>query len=262
MTEAHQVRRVVTLAAGVVASGAFLLGPVAMAHAAPPPGGGPNSPACVGTVPTCLVGQQLTTVAPGIGAMAGGPLFGLFGNGLDAAADCVAAACNGGNGGLFFGNGGNGANGGSGGNGGLFFGNGGNGANGVTPGQAGGTGGSTGILALFGTAGNGGNGADGAPGVAGGAGGNGGNTTWFGKGGLGGTGGAGYTGKDGVNRTPSSPPAKAADGGFTVGTGVVIGDTGADGQNAHLGPTRPGPTASTAGLRRTPSSIRGPRRLP
>src|SRR3978361_1404475 len=92
MREAQQVRRVVTLTAGVVASGAFLLGPAAMAHAAPG-GGGPSGPACVVTAPTCLTGQQSITVTPGIGAMAGGPLFGLFGNGLDALPGCVAPAC-------------------------------------------------------------------------------------------------------------------------------------------------------------------------
>ena len=52
-------------------------------------------------------------------------LIGLFiGNGTDALANCTGAACNGGNGGLFFGSGGAGANGGNGGNAG-FFGNGG-----------------------------------------------------------------------------------------------------------------------------------------
>ncbi|MGB3232589.1 MAG: hypothetical protein WBB57_17970, partial [Mycobacterium sp.] len=40
----------------------------------------------------------------------------LVGNGIDAAADCAAAACNGGNGGLLRGSGGDGANGGRGGN--------------------------------------------------------------------------------------------------------------------------------------------------
>lgn len=55
----------------------------------------------------------------------------LVGNGVDAASDCVGAACNGGNGGLLFGNGGAGANGGNGGNAGWLGGNGGNGAAGV-----------------------------------------------------------------------------------------------------------------------------------
>ena len=49
-----------------------------------------------------------------------GPLFGLFGNGVDAAADCTGDACNGGRGGLIWGNGGTGANGGFGGAAGLF----------------------------------------------------------------------------------------------------------------------------------------------
>ncbi len=98
---------------------------------------GPTGPACVVTAPSCLTGQQSPTVTAGVGAMAGGPLFRFFGNGLDAAADCVAAACNGGNGGLFFGNGGNGAYGGNGGSGRLFVGIGGNGADGAAAGQAG-----------------------------------------------------------------------------------------------------------------------------
>ena len=49
-----------------------------------------------------------------------GPLFGLFGNGVDAAADCTGDACNGGRGGLIWGNGGTGANGGFGGAAGLL----------------------------------------------------------------------------------------------------------------------------------------------
>ena len=49
-----------------------------------------------------------------------GPGGWLIGNGLNAPEDCSGSECNGGNGGLLFGNGGNGANGGSGGNAGLF----------------------------------------------------------------------------------------------------------------------------------------------
>lgn len=244
MRVAKQVGGVATLAAGVVDTGAFVLFPAAVAHASPGDGGSPESPQCSATVPTCLAGQQSITMAPGIGTIAGGPLFGLFGNGLDAAADCVAAACNGGNGGLFFGNGGNGANGGNGGNGGLFFGSGGNGANGVAPGQAGGNGGSTGIFAVYGNAGNGGNGANGALGVSGGAGGNGGSTTWFGNGGSGGT---GYTGKDGVNRTPSGQPSPGTSGGFTTGAGVVVGENGGDGQNASPGTNASGADGGDGG---------------
>lgn len=88
------------------------------------------------------------------------PFLGLFGNGADASASCSGSACNGGNGGLIFGNGGNGANGGNGGNGGLLFGNGGNGGNGsdLTRLPAGGNGGNGGLF--FGSGGNGGNGAD------------------------------------------------------------------------------------------------------
>lgn len=67
-----------------------------------------------------------------------GPFLGLIGNGVDAAADCTGAACNGGNGGLLFGNGGNGANGGAGGNA-YLVGNGGTGGDGLA-GQDGGRG--------------------------------------------------------------------------------------------------------------------------
>ena len=92
------------------------------------------------------------------------PLFGpggrLGGDGLDAAENCEGSACNGGNAGLLWGNGGDGAQGGTGGNGGFFFGNGGIGGNGVdavydeitgerTAPTAGGRGGNAG---MFGTA--------------------------------------------------------------------------------------------------------------
>lgn len=105
-----------------------------------------------------------------------GPGGWLIGNGLDAPEDCTGSACNGGNGGLLFGNGGHGANGGNGGNAGLF-GNGGNGGNGAT--------GANGLAAT--TAG--GTGDVGQNGGAGGRGGNGG--LLFGNGGAGGTGGQG-----------------------------------------------------------------------
>ena len=139
------------------------------------------------------------------------PLIGpggfLIGDGLDAAARLRRRRhCNGGNGGLLWGNGGDGANGGTGGNAGLFFGNGGNGGNGVlpysttenvvseaTPGGNGGNG-----SFFFGNGGNGGNGADAvyeggvrvSPATAGGDGGNAGNgALFFGNGGNGGDGG-------------------------------------------------------------------------
>ena len=54
-----------------------------------------------------------------------------IGNGADALADCVGDACNGGNGGILFGNGGDGANGGRGGNAGFFWGGGGDGGTGL-----------------------------------------------------------------------------------------------------------------------------------
>ena len=134
-----------------------------------------------------LFGNSVSRPAPTAlltaAATVGGPFLGLFGDGVDAAADCSTGsdACNGGNGGIFFGNGGNGANGGKGGNGGLF-GNGGNGGAGNIGGSfgiiPGGNGGNAGLI------GNGGNGADGT--VAGGNGGNGG--LLFGNGGNGGIG--------------------------------------------------------------------------
>lgn len=114
------------------------------------------------------------------------PLFGpgglLIGNGLNAAADCTGAACNGGDGGLLWGFGGNGANGGAGGKAGLFGGNGGVGGAGLS-GQAGGAGGNAG---LFGAGGRGGTGGTGSSGGAGGRGG-----LLAGNGGAGGAGGLG-----------------------------------------------------------------------
>ena len=90
-----------------------------------------------------------------------GPGGWLIGDGLDADPGCEVGSddCNGGNGGLLWGNGGDGANGGDGGNAGLLFGNGGNGGNGVaadgeleaTPGGNGGNG-----AFFFGNGGNGG----------------------------------------------------------------------------------------------------------
>jgi hypothetical protein len=235
----------------------LLAAPAATALAAPLSDAG----ACPGAAPACLAGQNRQTgqptisaaaFVPGIGSSAG-PLFGLIGNGVDAAADCTTD-CNGGNGGLLFGNGGNGANGGRGGNAGLF-GNGGLGADGVTAGQAGGDGGNGGWLS--GSGGKGGKGADGAvAGQAGGAGGNGGSAGLvFGDGGAGGAGGAGVRGLDGVNApstadsanpnpgTPNFPggePQKngagdqlGADGGAgSDGVGSQNGAHGGDGQNA------------------------------
>ena len=138
-----------------------------------------------------------------------GPGGFLFGDGLDALEidpNCTAN-CNGGNGGLLWGNGGDGAFGGTGGNAGLLFGNGGNGGNGTqavlddegnvvsaaTPGGNGGRG-----SFFFGNGGNGGNGADAvyegglrvSPATAGSDGGDGGNgALFFGNGGNGGDGG-------------------------------------------------------------------------
>ena len=159
------------------------------------------------------------------------------GNGANAAADCTGAACNGGNGGLFWGNGGNGANGGRGGNAGFLFGNGGNGGNGVdasgttddnyVAAVAGGNGGNAGLL--FGNGGKGGNGgADNTdiPGTSvgadGGAGGKAG--LLIGNGGAGGNGGA-----------ASAPTKGSAEGGYggNGGTAGIVGAGGAGGNGGN-----------------------------
>ena len=110
---------------------------------------------------------QLTATGGFIGAIVG--FF--IGNGQDAAGDCIGSACNGGNGGILIGNGGDGANGGKGGDGGLLFGNGGNGGNGnVTSATFGLStdGGDGGRAGLFGNAGNGGDSLDAVWATAGG----------------------------------------------------------------------------------------------
>ena len=112
----------------------------------------------------------------------------LIGNGFSFTAVSCAAneQCNGGNGGLLYGNGGNGGNGGAGGQAGMV-GNGGNGG----PGSKlfGGTGGNGGSAGLFGSGGNGGDAERSLPGGRGGDGGSAGLV--FGNGGNGG-GGAAY----------------------------------------------------------------------
>lgn len=111
----------------------------------------------------------------------------LVGNGysFDGVSCASGVTCNGGRGGLLFGNGGNGYNGGAGGNAGLI-GNGGAGGRGTT-GINGGNGGNGGAAGLF--LGNGGEGGSGANGAAGGNGGKG--ALLFGVGGNGGTGDSG-----------------------------------------------------------------------
>ena len=138
-----------------------------------------REPAAIGAL---AVNAAMAPLKPS--AIAGGqsgPFLGLFGDGLSAPADCEAgtAACNGGNGGLIFGNGGNGANGGNGGNGGFLLGSGGNGGAGVN-------GGNGGRAWLFGSGGDGGNGTNGGNGGRGGL--------ILGNGGSGGDGGEGGVG--------------------------------------------------------------------
>ena len=120
------------------------------------------------------------------------------------------------NGGLFVGNGADGAPGQNGGNGGLLFGNGGKGGDAIVGGGAGGNGGHAG---LFGNGGAGGNGADGGslttdPAI-GGAGGNGGTGGLLsGNGGAGGNGGFAINFDDGP-ATPATP-ATGATLGYTA----------------------------------------------
>lgn len=121
-------------------SGATVIGGsvfMAATATAAPPGSG-----CVVTASSqCTSGHSARTPAPAasttvsankaqaaLSITSNGPFLGLIGDGLDAASDCVGSACNGGRGGLLWGNGGDGANGGTGGDAGLF-GNGGNGGN-------------------------------------------------------------------------------------------------------------------------------------
>ena len=155
----------------------------------------------------------------------------LIGNGFSyGPATClVGNACNGGNGGLLFGNGGNGYAGGNGGSAGLI-GNGGNAAVGIeyeappeTQGEAvpGGNGGHGGLLF-----GDGGVGGPGAIGTAGGAGGWGG--LFFGAGGRGGPGGAGELACSEPACTLATPPGIGGRG----GRGGLLQGRAADGAEA------------------------------
>jgi hypothetical protein len=187
-----------------------------------------------------------------IGAGVDGPLSALIGIAgqipfvnifVHNGADGTAAHPDGGNAGLFIGNGGNGysptaadrlilgGNGGNGGTAGLFGGNGGNGGNGV----AGGTG-LGGVL------------------LPGGSGGNGGSAGLFGDGGNGGNGGAGATGANAVNPTGAPNPVRGANGvglqngGNGTFPGGDGGDAGGLGGNAERAATaiRPPPASRLA----------------
>ena len=192
-------------------------------------------------------GPDTLEIGPGLAMAAAAPnlappgpdpisaLIGFFiGNGADAAADCVGDACNGGNAGILFGNGGAGANGGKGGNAGLLLGNGGAGGDGSVAGVAGGAGGRGGLIF-----GDGGDGGAGGLGAAGGDGGNAG--LLVGDGGDGGAGGAGIRGLDGVNPTPN---------GTTAGTGP-------EGKARLIPPWCAAPVAATASMA-APASPAGP----
>ena len=223
-----------------------------------------------GSTPTPLAAASLDVGALQLGGLP--PLIGpggfLFGDGLDADPGLrTGADCNGGNGGLLWGNGGDGANGGTGGNAGLLFGNGGTGGNGLdavygedpetgeivrlseaTAGGAGGNG------ALF--FGNGGNGGEGgwddqfdqdfavtdaidAIGAAGGAG---------GAGGL--FGGNGGDGGEGGFALSEYGNATGGDGG--AGGGATTGHRrrGGDGGEGEADSTDTTATGGEGGMRR------------
>ncbi|BBZ27025.1 hypothetical protein MMAD_13200 [Mycolicibacterium madagascariense] len=134
--DTHRVRSASTLrvgvAVGAIVYGAALLGSAATAEAAPPEET-TGMQTCPGAAPLCLTGAPPSGASKTGRAAGGGPLFGLIGNGRDAAPDCAGTACNGGDGGLLFGSGGRGARGGRGGNA-FLFGNGGAGGNAAGPG--------------------------------------------------------------------------------------------------------------------------------
>lgn len=162
------------------------------------------------------------------------PMFGnggwLIGNGLTAAEDCEAAACRGGNGGLLWGNGGDGRYGWDGGDAGFLFGNGGRGGNGLdaeydliaqertSEATIGGNGGRGGLL--FGRGGDGGDGGrdenrldtageNDAKGAQGGNGGQGGR--------LGGDGGSGGWGGDAFSANGNAEAGGGGAGGTSTG---------------------------------------------
>src|SRR5262245_57112605 len=119
--------------AGIALAGFGAL--IVTANVAPPPAPGVRvqlattewalTPTCLLTDPGCspssgsteLVGNAGTVTPTALlAAIADRPIIGtggwLIGNGLDAPTDCTGDECNGGDGGLLWGNGGNGANGG------------------------------------------------------------------------------------------------------------------------------------------------------
>ena len=152
----------------------------------------------VGFASTAVMGAAVVFAPSAVAA----PLFGLFGDGDNATADCNIGTCDGGNGGLIFGNGGNGANGGNGGNAGWF--------------------------------GNGGNGGDGNPDRGYIVGGNGGDAGWFGNGGNGGNGTNSYIIP---NPTPEATPGQntyikiVAEAGGNGGNGGLLAGNGGNGGN-------------------------------
>ncbi|WP_059020358.1 hypothetical protein [Mycobacterium sp. M26] len=122
------------MAIGTAFAGAgLLLATAGTAQAAPAEESSPSGLQCLMTNTDCPSGQAaaktvaLATPVANVN-IRDVPIIGIFiGNGADAQPGCVGTACNGGNAGLLFGNGGNGLDGGTGGNGGFFFGRGGNG---------------------------------------------------------------------------------------------------------------------------------------
>ncbi len=164
----------------------------------------------------------------------------LIGNGFSYDAETCPgiSACDGGNGGLLLGSGGNGYNGGNGGSAG-FFGGGGDGGAGI-PGGHGGAGGRGGLFM-----GNGGNGGAGGaavlPSVDGGDGGDGGDVGIFSVLGSGGDGGVGGAGADGADVGPIGPSdddvtvgGAGGQGGFG-GHGSLVWGSGGDGGDGGSG---------------------------
>ena len=134
---AKRFARGAILSVALAGGGAFVAGPLAGLGA----GTAEAAPCAPGDLICGVVGggsDLINNSAAGPQAALGnfgvpdliGPGGLLIGNGTDALPDCKGDACNGGNGGLLFGNGGAGANGGTGGNAGLF-GSGGRGGDGL-----------------------------------------------------------------------------------------------------------------------------------
>lgn len=240
--------------------------------------GGDSTPLMAATSPMItpsVFGPAALPLFTPTGAFLGliGPGGLLIGNGIDAAAGCTGAACNGGNGGFLFGNGGAGANGGVGGNAGLI-GNGGRGGDGLgiitistedAIGGSGGNGGNGGMLMGNGGAGGQGGSATNYGGAAaGGSGGNGGNAGALGDAGHGGAGGPGGSatavayggdGGSGGDAQVIGHGGKGGQGGFAQSTTGAL--SGAGGNGGDGGPGAHGGTGGDRGSGTTNNGNRG-----